>query len=62
VLRINSAERIASLKGTNFTNRVGYGNGDCYPTLFGWEMRKRPAYFTPDHELSSAVPPFRVPG
>jgi hypothetical protein len=41
---------------------VGYGNGDCYPTLFGWEMRKRPAYFTPDHELSSAVPPFRVPG
>ena len=37
------------------TNRLGYGNGDrtWYPTLFGWEIRKRPAYFTSGHKLSS---------
>lgn len=42
-------------KGTNCTNRVGYRSGDCYPTLFGWDICKRPAYFTPDHDLSNAV-------
>jgi hypothetical protein len=44
-------------------NRLGYGNGDrtWYPTLFGWEIGKRLAYFTLAHELSSALPRFRVP-
>ena len=35
-------------KGTNFTNRVGYGNreGPWYRVLFGWEIGKHHAYFT----------------
>jgi len=30
-----------------------------YPTLFGWEIQKRLAYFTSGHELSSVITPTR---
>ena len=42
--------KIVSAKSTNFSNRLGYGNGDriWYLTLFGWEKGKRLAYFTSD--------------
>jgi hypothetical protein len=44
-----------SVKNPTAKNRVGYGNGNCYPTLFGWEIGKQLAYFTTSHELSSAM-------
>jgi hypothetical protein len=46
----------SKIKKTTAKNRLGYGNGDqtWYPTLFGWEKRKRLAYFTTGHELSTA--------
>src|SRR5215510_9616779 len=40
----------------NSENWLGYGKGDRtrYPTLFGWEKRKRPCLF---HQLPGAVNP-----
>jgi len=45
----------SKIKKTTAKNRLGYGKGDrsWYPTLFGWEIGKRLAYFTTSHELSS---------
>src|SRR5262249_4915726 len=39
----------------NSEERVGIGNVErrWYPTLFGWEKRKRIAYFISHHELST---------
>jgi hypothetical protein len=46
-----------SVKNPTAKNRVGYGNEDrsWYPTLFGWEIEKRLAYFTTSYALSSAM-------
>src|SRR5215510_10922098 len=48
-------EFLNPIKKPTAKNRLGYRNGDrtLYPTLFGWEKRKRLAYFISHHELST---------